>query len=107
LDDSIHLASWRNAVAVTAHDQHVPMFTDAVIVGLMFRLVRPRSVTVKRRRLPQVPPDLDKLMRSTFDGLVMGQLLVDDALVCSVWASKRYCAEDELPGCEIVIEALP
>mgnify|MGYP003136777482 FL=1 len=50
--------------------------------------------------------DLDKLLRSTFDGLSFscgGSVLKDDSLVVSVEASKRYSASDEPPGAFIYV----
>ena len=44
-------------------------------------------------------PDLDKLIRSTLDGLADGGMLPgDDQRVCRVTASKRYQAQGEAPG---------
>ena len=35
-------------------------------------------------------PDIDKLLRSTFDGLTQSGLIVDDKIICAVTADKRY-----------------
>jgi Holliday junction resolvase RusA-like endonuclease len=71
--------------------------TTAVEISLVFHLPRPRTVT---RQWPCVKPDLDKLIRSTFDGLTTGGLYTDDALVIAVSASKQY-ATDKI-GCHVV-----
>ena len=50
--------------------------------------------------------DIDKCVRSTLDGMVQGELLVDDCLVVSVNAEKRYCVGAEPPGAVIDVMAL-
>ena len=54
---------------------------------------------------PAVRPDLDKLVRSTLDGLVMGNALRDDAHVVSLTASKIYADDGAEPGALITLEA--
>ena len=52
--------------------------------------------------------DIDKLCRSTLDGLSVtsgGTVLKDDSLVISLSAHKRYCKGLELPGA--IISILP
>jgi Holliday junction resolvase RusA-like endonuclease len=57
--------SWRADVRAAFTGQLDGPLTDPVSVTLWFFLARPRSVSVKRRPLPTVKPDLDKLIRST------------------------------------------
>jgi len=66
-------------------------------IALVFHLPKPKTVT---RKWPAVKPDLDKLIRSTFDGLTTGGLYTDDALVIAVSASKQY-ATDRI-GCQVI-----
>jgi Holliday junction resolvase RusA-like endonuclease len=68
-----------------------------VEIALVFYLPKPKSV---KRQWPSVKPDLDKLIRSTFDGLTTGGLYSDDALVIAVSASKEY-ATDRM-GCQVI-----
>jgi Holliday junction resolvase RusA-like endonuclease len=68
-----------------------------VEIALVFYLPKPKSV---KRQWPSVKPDLDKLIRSTFDGLTTGGLYLDDALVIAVSASKEY-ATDRM-GCQVI-----
>lgn len=49
-------------------------------------------------RRPGVKPDLDKLVRSTLDGLVAGGALEDDARIVGLVASKRYAAKGSPVG---------
>ena len=50
--------------------------------------------------------DIDKLCRSTLDGLSMtsgGTVLKDDSFVISITATKKYVVKNELPGATIEI----
>jgi crossover junction endodeoxyribonuclease RusA len=61
---------------------------EPVWLGLRFIFQRPPSAP-KRRRLPAVKPDLDKLVRATLDALT-GVLYLDDAQVCRLSVAKEY-----------------
>ena len=67
------------------HGEHVP-----VSVELNFFFAKPKS-TKKSVLFPAVKPDIDKLIRSTFDALT-GVLFKDDAQVVTVTARKFYDA---------------
>jgi Holliday junction resolvase RusA-like endonuclease len=92
---------WRAAVAEQTA-RHMswetlnPMETP-VEIALVFHLPKPKTV---KRKWPAVKPDLDKLIRSTFDGLTTGGLYTDDALIIAVSASKQY-ATDRI-GCQVI-----
>ena len=97
VESSKKVKPWREAVA-TQTAQHVACtIMNPVEIALVFHLPRPKSVI---RDWPSVKPDLDKLIRSTFDGLTTGGLYTDDALVIAVSASKQY-ATDKI-GCQII-----
>ena len=101
VESSKKVKPWREAVAQQTQQQlknlyHFP-YSQAVEIALVFHLPKPKSVT---RSWPSVKPDLDKLIRSTFDGLTTGGLYTDDALVIAVSASKQY-ATDRI-GCQII-----
>ena len=92
---------WRAAVAKKTA-QHMSWETlnpmdNPVEIALVFYLPKPKTV---KRTWPSVKPDLDKLIRSTFDGLTTGGLYTDDALVVAVSASKEY-ATDRI-GCQVI-----
>lgn len=92
---------WREAVTIKTA-QHMSWetlnpLTEPVEIALVFYLPKPKTVN---RRWPSVKPDLDKLIRSTFDGLTTGGLYTDDALVIAVSASKEY-ATDRM-GCHVI-----
>jgi crossover junction endodeoxyribonuclease RusA len=104
---------WREAVRQEAIKTEVDLIPCACNVSIVFRFLRPRSHFKKDGTLKQSAPkwlitrrgDVDKLLRSTFDGLT-GALLVDDSLVVTVSAEKRYCVGNELPGASICVMPL-
>ena len=111
------LKVWRKAIAVACHqlvnEQHA-LLLEAVRVEIDFYLPRPASVTIKKRRLPIVPPDLDKLCRGVLDGIGQGLITGkvgdgiiygDDSQVVELVARKHY-ADDRAPGAIIKISAL-
>jgi Holliday junction resolvase RusA-like endonuclease len=101
VESSKKVKPWREAVTIKTA-QHMSWetlnpITTPVEIALVFHLPRPKTVN---RKWPSVKPDLDKLIRSTFDGLTTGGLYTDDALVIAVSASKQY-ATDRI-GCQII-----
>jgi Holliday junction resolvase RusA-like endonuclease len=93
--DNVNLKSFRQEVALAAlqvsplglaFGKHVP-----VIMRVWFYLAKPESCP-KKRALPVVKPDLDKLCRSVSDSLA-GIIYHDDAQIVQIEAYKFY----ELP----------
>lgn len=82
--------AWRTAVAEAAAEATTGRggpFDGPVAVALWFRLPRPAS---RRRDLwADRKPDLDKLIRCTIDGLADGGLVINDARVVQILASKQ------------------
>lgn len=64
-------------------------------VSVCFTLPKPKSAPKRRRTWPDRRPDLDKLLRSTLDGLT-GEVFADDAQVIIAQVSKGYPGES--PG---------
>lgn len=98
--------AWRNSVAAEAYAHTItgdPVPDGPLHVELTFSMPKPKSKP-KRYRWTSVKPDLDKLIRSTLDGLADGGLLpYGDSRVVSVAATKRY-ADPGLPtGCRALI----
>ena len=91
--------AWQHAVSITARG-HAPaeLLTGAVTVEIGFYLPRPKTV---KRKLPTVPPDLDKLIRCILDALT-GIIFKDDAQVTGIMAIKGY-AENGMERAEIEI----
>ena len=105
VESSKKVKPWREAVAIQTQEYRASKWPNAeqwtlttpVEIALVFFLPRPKTVS---RKWSSVKPDLDKLIRSTFDGLTTGGLYTDDALVIAVSASKQY-ATDRI-GCHII-----
>ncbi len=87
------LKDWRTAVGfVLQSEWRGPPMDGALSVELNFALLRPKSVSEKRRPHPTVKPDLDKLVRAVLDALT-GIVIADDARVVELHATKEYSDE--------------
>ena len=84
-------------------------FAGPVEVTAIFTLPKPASSPKNRRTWPHRRPDLDKLIRSTLDGIGESGLWKDDAQVVSIHAHKRFPNEgpDALPHPGAVIYVVP
>ena len=51
---------------------------------------------------PTSVPDIDKLVRSTLDGMTEGGAFRDDSQVVSLYALKTYCSQDQTPGARLL-----
>lgn len=113
VESSKKVKPWREAVAAEADAEGV-RFYGAVSVGVHFIFNRPRghyrtgrNAHLLRDDAPTFPVsrahgDLDKLVRSTLDGLVAGGLLSEDDYVVNLNASKSYGDPHE-SGATIVV----
>ena len=109
------LKPWRKAVSVACHNLQLDeLLTGPVKVEVRIFLPRPKTVTIKKRFLPIVPPDVDKLCRSILDGIgqnIAGDtskgshVWADDSQVVELHAYKFY-ADERQPGCTIIITPL-
>ena len=92
---------WQTLVSMAAQEKKPDKpIGGAVDILLNFYLPRPKSVSEKKRPLPIVKPDLDKLLRCLLDALT-GIYFLDDAQVCDIKTSKRY---GETPRVEIFVQ---
>lgn len=96
------LKPWRQMVSITAKtsidapvEKHVPVTLD-----IDFYLAKPQSAP-KKRLLPAVKPDIDKLVRAILDGLT-GIAFKDDGQVCEIRARKHY---GDIERTEITVSA--
>jgi crossover junction endodeoxyribonuclease RusA len=127
IESSARVAPWREAVRAeaqryTEREQRrygLPGLSEAgaVAVGIVFIFARPGSHFGSGRNARQVRPsaparpasrgrnDIDKLARSTLDGLVSGGILADDGLVVDLTLAKVYAEPGEAPGAVIEVEA--
>lgn len=100
IDASKKLKPWREAVhqASEAIAATVDMVAGPFRVYLDFTFTRPAKPA---REYP--PIDLDKLCRSTLDGMTTGRIIADDKHCTSLIAKKSY---GERSGVRIRIEPL-
>lgn len=86
--------NWRNAVADAARDQaeNVGKLDGDLVLVVQFRFPMPQSRAKAMRDAGRcwknTAPDLDKLVRSVGDSLKAGGLIVDDARIVRIDASK-------------------
>lgn len=122
-ESSASVKPWRDSVQWAAVDaMHKAKLsgplTGPVVVNVTFRLKRPlsdfstgRTTThLVRPSAPTFPikrPDIDKLVRSTFDALTLARVWVDDSQVASLKATKVYAGRAEKPGASITISSIP
>jgi crossover junction endodeoxyribonuclease RusA len=112
IESSKHVKPWRAAVQAAVHearhridpdstgDSVVPDQRAAYELAVVFTLPRPTSHyrTGKYAHLlrgnapnePAVTPDLDKLLRSTLDGLADGGAIANDSRITTIYAAKTY-----------------
>ena len=106
------LKDWRALVGQMAAGSSSSLLTGPVFVKLDFYLPRPkghygsgRNADVLRPSaplVPQVKPDIDKLVRACLDALT-GMAFRDDCQVAAITARKFY-ADERQPGVHIEIE---
>lgn len=82
-----------------------PFFDGPVAIRMRFGLIRPPSVSEKKRPHPTVKPDLDKLCRAAIDPLI-GVLFRDDAQVCKLLDPEKFYVPEGRPAfAEIAVMA--
>jgi crossover junction endodeoxyribonuclease RusA len=109
VESSKKVKPWRSAISTEAANHTFDPW-PYVGVFVIFRLKRPKShyrtgrfADQLRADAPLYPakyPDLDKLCRSTLDGLKAGGAFGDDAQVVTLEAAKLY-ADNGQPGARI------
>ncbi len=106
IESSALVKPWREAVVWAARDQCggvEKMIRGPIAVEVTFFLPKPKSAP-RSRRYPDKAPDLDKLLRSTFDGLTSAGVWEDDSRVISCYAKKVFCGPVlNVPGCIIFL----
>ena len=113
IESSQKVGPWREAVVSACHrDNLTDLRIDAPVqVDVEFLLHRPAShhgangIKKSAPAWPAVVPDLDKLLRSTLDGLTAAGVFVDDSRVVHVIALKKY-ADGTTPGAFITVTTL-
>lgn len=101
-------AAWRQAVAAAAQE-HLsgggePLVdSEPLVVWCVFVMPRPSSAP-KRRFWHSTKPDIDKLLRSTLDGLTDGGLLAHDSRVSVALVCKRLAGPGEPCGAFVTVD---
>ena len=101
---------WREAIADQAvRDGVAGLALDgALMLRVTFYLQRPKShsgakgIKASAPAHPDKVPDLDKLLRSTCDGLTQAALIMDDSRIVRIKARKLY-ADNRATGADIYI----
>lgn len=109
VESSDKVKPWRQSVTHAVLQAGVGQLAGPVTVELFFLLPRPKShygtgrnaskLKPSSPRFPAVRPDLDKLVRSTLDGMDDAGLFEDDSRVVRIVTAKWYAKE--LTGCQI------
>ncbi len=107
-DRGPELAAWRTSVkraaeAAAREAGWEPRYDGPVAVTAVFMLCRPKSA--KKRLMPHVKPDLDKLIRAVGDALAPYKqpgVLRDDSRIVAWRASKDYAISYK-PGVFITV----
>lgn len=103
-EQSVYLPAWRAAVKDATYRAYLaagiepaalPLFVGPIGCSVLFRL--------EHGRRADAPPDLDKLLRSTWDALTAARAWEDDGRVVETRAYKRAAAEGEWTGATIEI----
>jgi len=109
IESSKKTRPWRISVQQAAVETggHI---AGPVSVSLIFTMPKPKSAPKRRVTWPDRKPDVDKLCRSTLDGLVEAGVIEDDARVVRLVAAKVFPNEGDgslsVPGCSIRIEPI-
>jgi Holliday junction resolvase RusA-like endonuclease len=112
IESSAKVKPWREAVCWQGRQA---MGTLGPLCGplrasLTFTLPKPQRAPKTRHTWPMKKPDLDKLVRSTFDGMTAAGVWNDDAQAVELTTAKRYPGEGEgaltSPGVRISIEGI-
>lgn len=120
-DNAATLHTWREDVklaALRALEETASWERDykAVVGQFVFYLPRPRShyrtgknAELLRDNAPTycpTKPDLDKLLRSTWDALTAAGVYTDDSRVVSANSIKLYADGPQLPGCILQLDGV-
>lgn len=116
VESSKKVKPWRAAVEAAGMQVSRGCMTGPVELLATFYLPRPKghlgtgrntgTVRPSAPRFPAVVPDLDKLLRSTFDGITSSGIWGDDAQVVRVLAAKAYADNGRDPGARITIRSI-
>lgn len=122
VESSAKVKPWRMAVKYAALNEIAMLdwiyqtMTGAIVLEVTFRLPRPKGHYGTGRNAgllkpiapfhPNGRPDLDKLLRSTFDALGEAGVWGDDAQVVKVYGSKEYATDYAPTGATIRVKSV-
>lgn len=84
------VAPWRESIKWTCLAKKVTRMDGPLAVEITFTMKKPGTAPKSRKTWPVKRPDLDKLVRSTLDGLGEGGVWGDDSQVVELIARKVY-----------------
>ncbi|MDX3232945.1 RusA family crossover junction endodeoxyribonuclease [Streptomyces sp. ME19-01-6] len=99
VEQSKRVKPWRALVTAAATEacliSRTAPLDGPLAAELIFTVLKPASAPKRRRTWPitRHSGDLDKLLRSTFDGVADAQAVVDDARIIRVAAEKTFPGE--------------
>lgn len=117
VESSSAVKPWRAAVVRDWAAAGHPTAPGAVSVLIDFRLPRPKAHYGTGRNAGKIraavrwiwhvkKPDLDKLIRSTLDGLTTAGAYQDDSVVVGLSVRKEYVTEGQEPGATVTVAHL-
>ena len=106
IESSKKVKPWRQAVAAQAKRHLQNPLDGAVSLDITFVMPRPKAWGKLRQDPMTQRPDIDKLLRSTLDGLT-GHAFADDSQVTHITAMKRRARRDEPTGAWITLKETP
>ena len=107
VESSKRVKPWREAVAAAAFAARngQPPMDGPLSLTVTFWLPKPASLSRRVAALgPFRKPDIDKLVRSTFDALATAGAIADDARVVRLVAEKRFTPIEGHAGAEVRVE---
>ncbi|MGW0014718.1 RusA family crossover junction endodeoxyribonuclease [Streptomyces tendae] len=118
VEQSKRVKPWRALVTRAAMDTILDSGLTAPLDGpleadIVFTVLKPASAPKRRRTWPTTrhSGDVDKLIRSTFDGIADAEAVVDDSRIIAVTARKTFPSEHpealDQPGAIIRLYTLP
>jgi len=100
------LTEWRDIIGWSARESIKEVHQGAIRIEAVFWMLRPPSVSAKKRPDMTVKPDIDKLARALLDSLT-GIAYRDDSQVVKLTVDKRYCdtSLNQQPGVAVTVLA--
>lgn len=113
---SKHVKPWRAAILKAAQQHPMDPISGELSIRITFLMPRPlnhygtgKNKTILKQSAPywhSQAPDVDKLARSTLDGLTQAEVIADDKYVSILHAQKKYADPDIAPGAIIIVEVI-